>query len=110
MPWREAPGRREVSLKLREPSWPGADWQLIFNAPDLAPMQESGSDLSARLAALRPGIERVFLPDYHSDWSLKATWMVYPTAVVVQATVIVVVVLHFRYAGVSGLTPTSCEI
>ena len=50
MPWREAPGRRGVSLKLREPSWPGADWQLIFNAPDLAPMQESGSDLSARLA------------------------------------------------------------
>ena len=37
----------------------GADWQLIFNAPDLAPVEESSSDLSAQLFALRPGIERV---------------------------------------------------
>ncbi len=37
----------------------GADWQLIFNAPDLAPVEESSSDLSAQLSALRPGIERV---------------------------------------------------
>lgn len=37
----------------------GADWQLIFNAPDLAPVEESRSDLSAQLLALRPGIERV---------------------------------------------------
>ena len=37
----------------------GADWQLTFNAPDLAPMQESSTELSTQLSALRTGIERV---------------------------------------------------
>ena len=37
----------------------GAEWQLIFNAPDLAPVGESSSDLNTQLLALRPGIERV---------------------------------------------------
>ncbi len=37
----------------------GADWQLTFNAPDLAPVQESNMALSVQLSALRTGIERV---------------------------------------------------
>ena len=37
----------------------GSDWQLTFNAPDLASAEQTGRGLGAQVASLRPGIERI---------------------------------------------------